>query len=237
MNEDEKRGSDDEYEELKYLFEHHQDGSPHYDHLQGFQSESELRYAEEWAKEMNKRDPSNTICELEPNPSDPPDVFGKINGNVIGIEVTKLVPTHGHTTYTYDATQNKIIDPVQHPPDPKSTETPWSFGIFRERIESIVSNKDRKTPKGSNLHQLYLLIATHQTYLCEGTLSEYLSNLTIKQPRNFDAVFVLGDFMPGEGDSGIRRIQHDSEVSDYEVVGPNQGEGYHPLFQVSFIDV
>ena len=235
-NEDEKSEHDDEYAELKFLFDHHQDGSPYYDHLLGFQSESELRYTEEWAKEMNKRDPSIIIADLEPNPSDPPDVFAKMNGKKIGIEVTKLVATHDYMSYAFDNTQNKLVNPKYHPADPKSIERPWSLELFRKQLEGIIKIKDRKSPKASDVYQQYLLIPTHQILLCEAILSEYLDGYAIDRPRNFDAVFILGDHMPGEGDSGIRRNERGSENSGYEIVGPNQREGYHPLFEVRYTE-
>ena len=233
-DEDNKREQDEEYAELEFLFDHHQDGSPHYDHLLGFQSEAELRYTEEWATELNIRDPSIRISDIESNSSDPPDVFAKLNGNKIGIEITKLVATHAYIGYTFDATQNKLVDPKFHPADQKSTERPWSEDLFRERLEQVVAAKDLKTPKASDLYQQYLLIPTHQVYLCQEILSEYLDGYAIERPLNFDAVYILGDHMPGEGDSGMRRIQHGSEESGYEIAGPNQSEGYHPLFRVRY---
>ena len=163
---------------------------PAFDNIQipGIQAWGEVDYVKHWAKEMNRRDPSKQICVEGSNPEDPPDVFAKMNGERVGIEVTRLVEDSNGEPQTY-----------------------WSLDQFRERLEKSIQEKDGKTPRAGCLHKQLLLIAVDGLNLPnEETLAEYLRKIELPPPQNFDVVYVIGRHVSvdlGEGYYPIHEVR------------------------------
>lgn len=97
----------------------------------------------------------------------------------------------------------------------------WSLESFQRRLREIVEEKDKQIQvkkesrlkeQGQNalefrLRGSFLLVFTPEIYL-QDDLEEYVEKTELPRPRNFDRVFVMGDYVAG------------------------QPEGRHPVFEV-----
>ena len=190
-----------------------------------FQGPMERYAVEQWANEMHKLDPSTPISEIESNPisNNFPDVFAKMNGKCIAIEVTELVD------------QKSICAPSREP-------AAWDRKQLQKHLEERVQDKEKKAQKWdkilggkiSALDKLFLLIVTGEPNLDEEALKKYLNEINLPRPQYFHAIFLMGKHVPNDGDSGLRRVfRPDLDCYEYEAVGPNLGEGHFPVFEVS----
>ena len=199
-------------------------------HAEGkFQDQMEHYAVEKWANEMHRLDPSTPISEIKSNPISNkfPDVFAKMNGKCIAIEVTELV-------------DQKCIDAFQK--SPRAQPSMWNRKKLQKHLEERVQDKEQKAQrwdeqlggKISALYKLFLLIVTDEPYLDEEALKKYLNEINLPRPQYFHAIFLMGEHVPNDGDSGLRRVfRPDLDCYEYEEVGPNLGEGHFPVFEVS----
>lgn len=87
----------------------------------------------------------------------------------------------------------------------------WTLELFQTRLAEIVKTKDEKIAAkkakrmgehgenalDSRLHNSFLLIFTPEFYL-QAHLDEYLEETEVRRPENFDRVFLMGHYVPGE---------------------------------------
>ena len=162
-------------EQISYISEKYDRREPNFGNLD--QQWSDEAYTQDWANEMHRRDPSIQICEIRSNPNDPPDCFAKMNGNVVAVEVRKLVGEHW--------------------------DEDWPLKRFKKSLKQIVKEKDGITGRDGSLHKQFLLIPVGtEIHLGESVLEEYLKKIKLPRPKNFDAVYVMGAQVPtneGEG--------------------------------------
>ena len=91
----------------------------------------------------------------------------------------------------------------------------WPLEQFREYLGRIVDKKDKKASvkresrlreQGRSaldlrLSESFLLIFTPELYL-QGHLEQYVEKTELPRPRNFDRVFVMGEYRPDGGSGG-----------------------------------
>ena len=87
----------------------------------------------------------------------------------------------------------------------------WTLELFQMRLGEIVKKKDKKAGAkktkrmrkhgkdtlDSRLHSSILLIFTPELYL-QHHLAKYLEQTEVRRPENFDRVFLMGHYVPGE---------------------------------------
>ena len=87
----------------------------------------------------------------------------------------------------------------------------WPLERFQVRLAEIVNTKDEKTGAKKakrmrmhgedaldlRLHRSFLLIFTPEFYL-QDQLDEYVEKTEVCCPENFDRVFLMGDYVPGD---------------------------------------
>lgn len=87
----------------------------------------------------------------------------------------------------------------------------WPLERFQMRLAEIVETKDEKAGAKKakrmrmhgedaldlRLHRSFLLIFTPEFYL-QDHLDEYVEKTEVRCPENFDRVFLMGDYVPGE---------------------------------------
>ena len=237
-------------------------------HAEGnFQRPMERYAVEQWANEMHRLDPSTPISEIKSNPISNkfPDVFAKMNGKCIAIEVTELVdqkgirafqkPPRAHNLYgNYGsppinenegrAHQEEADQYVRDESQPPMWREPaaWNRKQLQKHLEERVQDKEQKAQRRderlvgeiSALYKLFLLIVTAEPYLDEEALKKYLNEIKLPRPQYFHAIFLMGEHVPNDGDSGLRRVFcPDLNCYEHEEVGPNLGEGHFPVFEVS----
>ena len=198
------------FKKLKELCDRQHWRAPRFDNVHGYQEFSEIDYVRDWAKALNQCGHSIPTDRITSNPDDPPDCFAKMDGKPIAVEVTMLVGSR-----------------CQH--------EEWPFDKFHKSIKTIVSKKDKKTKRVCHLHKQFLLISTEtEASLDKEKLGEHLKGIELLRPRNFDGVYIIGEYIPSSGgDPGIRREENpDSGKMEYREVGPNQAEGSYPVFEV-----
>lgn len=102
---------------------------------------------------------------------------------------------------------------VQAGPDWRYREpgVEWPLERFQTRLAEIVETKDEKAGAKKakrmrmhgkdaldlRLHRSFLLIFTPEFYL-QDHLDEYVEQTEVRRPENFDRVFLMGDYVPGE---------------------------------------
>ncbi len=224
---------------------------------EGSQQLMEISTTQDWANELNKQ--GHSIDGIDTNPNDPPDCIAEMDRERIGVEVTELtgdekerkeyvkakeesatiifrapgqVSDDKPEAHVEETNRNRPKESVPHTAD-------WPFGKFRKKLIEIVQKKDEKMQKKKGKDELvsldknFLLIVTSERNLGEERLEEYLNAIELPRPRYFDAIYVMGDYVSKDGDSGFRRVWNSHlKCYDYEEVGPNLGQGYHPVFEV-----
>lgn len=188
-----------------------------------FQSAMEEFCSAEWAQVINRRHGWN-IRNVRRNPDTYPDCLADFGSEeakraaTIGIEVTELVDRdaidahqesvriarEGRLAEISDAERLILLERLL--PD-------WPFEKFREHLEERIKTKDRRS-RVRSLKQQILLILTAEPCLDEHVLARYLEKLTLPHPKNFDAIYIMGDYVPKHGD-----------------------DGYYPVFDVSLSSV
>ena len=100
---------------------------------------------------------------------------------------------------------------VEANPDRYKDWVDWPLERFQMRMAEIVRTKDEKAGAkkarrmrkhgenalDSRLHSSFLLIFTPELYL-QHHLDRYLEETEVQRPQNFDRVFLMGDYVPGE---------------------------------------
>ena len=170
-----------------------------------YQELYEVSKTRDWAKEMNKRGHSIPIPEIKANPNDPPDVFAEMDGNRIAIEVIRLVKYVNQdkapitvafsTSHAPDGVHEAIRQKRSRGKLQPQVAAAWPLDEFRECLKKKVHDKDKKTPRDGSLHKQFLLIVTKELYLV-GVLAEYLKKIALPRPQNFDAVYMMGEYVP-----------------------------------------
>ena len=136
---------------------------------------------------------------------------------------------------------------VRHDSQPSMWREPaaWDRKKLQKHLEERVQKKEKKAQTWdekkhgeiSALYKLFLLIVTGEFYLDEEALKEYLNEIKLPRPQYFHAIFLMGEHVPNDGDSGLRRVFcPDSNCYEYQEVGPNLGEGHFPVFEVGLSD-
>ena len=164
----------------------------HWDAPNEFQGAQELAIAEKLAKSLAEQGRAE-VRELVSNadPNELPDCHARLDGELIGIEVTELI-------------------------EARQQWSDWSLERFKERLAAIIAKKDQKagTPERvaalSRLHQLWLVIATDEPLLVPKLIGEYLATIRITKPSRFDAVFVLGPYEP-INNAAMAGTEHEAE--------------------------
>lgn len=227
-------------EEMQRIAEKSSPYSPYLDNIHDYRELAEVEKVQDWAKETEKV--GYSISCIRSNRDDPPDVLARVDGKLVGIEVTDLVEypkkhairfatsDRRVTTLTWKKRQNGILDfrwhgaefdsdekakweqEVRVSPDRyKGRGIEWTLELFRTRLADSVRTKDEKAGAkkakrmrkdgvnalDSRLQGSLLLIFTPELYL-QDHLAEYLDETEVRAPENFDRVFLMGHYVPGE---------------------------------------
>ena len=183
------------------------------------QGSMEVDATRDWAKEMNKRGHSIPICRIKGNRDDPPDVFAEMDGEKIGVEVIELVDEAAIRKYPeipwFEEPGPHFLDQIASLPRPPILVV-WGLDNFQKRLNEIVLDKegkarekDKRDGKDRSLSKQFLLIVTDEPWLDEATLSGYLKTIKPQQSRNFEGIYVMGSYVPADG------------------------EGHYPVFEVT----
>jgi hypothetical protein len=162
-----------------------------------FQSAKEEYIVAQWAQVMNERRGWH-IREIRRNPSGYPDCLADFGPEaakrleVVGIEVTELVDRdaiHTHRQASRLATTGRLaeISDGERLELLERMEPEWSLDKFKERLEARVRDKDGRS---RDRRSQFLLIVTDES-LDEDTLAQYLGEVLLPRPRNFDAVYLM----------------------------------------------
>lgn len=227
-----------------------------------FQQPMEISATQVWANELNKQGHSICRIEpnlKDSNPNDPPDCIAEMDGERIGVEVTELtvnekerkkyVKARGESVSTIFRAPGQVYDDKirerseeanQNRPKVRVPNTAdWPFDKFLEKLGKIVQKKVGKMRKKGeegaliSLDKYFLLVVTGEQNLGEERLDEYLNKIKLPRPQYFDAIYVIGDYVPNGGDSGLRRVFNpDLNQYEYKEMGPNLGGGHYPVFEV-----
>ena len=190
--------------------------SPYLDNVHGYQEIAEVEAVRDWAQEMSKK--GHSICEITPNPDDPPDCFATMDGKRIGIEVTDLFEP-GAAPPSLTARQfsklPKLLGGKAAKPGARTLfdyqQEPWSLRRFQKWLAKTVRTKNSRTPRASALDEQVLLIVIDENFHLQHPIQEYLKETTLSQPSNFNRVYMMADSYMPDG----------------------TGDGYHPIFEVS----
>ena len=150
-----------------------------------FQSAMEVHATAEWARTLSEQT-GNTISHIRKNPDLYPDCLAEMDRETIGIEVTELVDR--------DAIGEFQRTNLEQWPG-------WSLDKFRDRLEERIHAKDMRS-RAAQQQKQFLLIVTGEPSLDEETLAQYISNVTLTRPKNFDGIYVLGSYVPRGGQDG-----------------------------------
>ena len=185
----------------------------------------EIYTTQDWARELTKLGHSIPIPTIKPNldkqgePDDPPDVLAVMNGEKIGVEVTRLFEyqTFDKAGTVYFGTERvpdedekkKILEKLRQQYSKKPNwriSVEWTRETFENYLTETVQKKDGKmkdgkTGKDGSLRKQFLLCVTDEIHLGEDILSDYLTGnnkITLPRPENFDAIYVMGAPVSGE---------------------------------------
>ena len=84
----------------------------------------------------------------------------------------------------------------------------WPFDKFREALAERVRDKDMRS-RDRSLNMQFLLVLTDEQDLDEQTLARYLGEVSVPRLRNFDAIYLMGSYVPS-----------------------SEAKGHYPLFEV-----
>jgi len=187
-------------EEMQRIAEKSSPYSPYLDNIHDYRELAEVEKVQDWAKEMEKV--GYSISCIRSNRDDPPDVLARVDGKLVGIEVTDLVEypkkhairfatsDRRVTTLTWKKRQNGILDFRWHGAEFDSDEKAGAKKAKRMRKNGV-------NALDSRLQGSLLLIFTPELYL-QDHLAEYLDETKVRAPENFDRVFLMGHYVPGE---------------------------------------
>ena len=154
-----------------------------------YQDLFEVFTTRDWASELRKSKHSIPDSKIETNDDDPPDVLAEMDGEQIGVEVTRIV----------DESTEKSRKEHRGEPD-RQIMTLWPRERFRAYLIEAVQKKDSqmkkkygKTGRKRFLHKQVLLFVTKELHL-EDFLAEYLTDdnkVTVPRPNSFDEVYVM----------------------------------------------
>ena len=168
----------------------------------------------------------------------------EMDGERIGVEVTELtvdekerkkyVKARGESVSTIFRAPGQVYDDKirerseeanQNRPKVRVPNTAdWPFDKFLEKLGKIVQKKVGKMRKKGeegaliSLDKYFLLVVTGEQNLGEKRLDEYLNKIKLPRPQYFDAIYVIGDYVPNGGDSGLRRV-FNPDLNQYEYQG------------------
>ena len=187
--------------------------SPYWKGIREFQAASELEMVEDWAVEMESK--GHSISDIRSNKDDPPDVLLRMDGNLVGVEVTVLVrpkpPEEAVVVYDAGKIESLTVEQANRRFPGKDHShfalegSPWTLEDFRDFVMRIVAVKDKKGRRklrereaqsgedvpDCHLDQQFLLIFTNETYL-QDCLEEYVSKTPLPASTTFDRIFLMG---------------------------------------------
>lgn len=149
----------------------------------------------EFAKSLSTQGAGEISAIQKNEETDFPDCLARLDGNLVGIEVTELM-------------------------DPDDAGTSWPQERFIREIDRIIRKKAGKASKDGRetylkgLSQLILLIITDEQGLVPHLLEEYL-RFRFPKSEAFDRAFLLGPYEPSDN----AHIEGESGSEDREVPG------------------
>ena len=173
-------------EEMQRIAEKSSPYSPYLDNIHDYRELAEVEKVQDWAKEMEKV--GHSISCIRSNRDDPPDVLARVDGKLVGIEVTDLVEYPKKHAIRFARSDRRV------------TTLTWKKrqnGMFDFRWHGAEFDPDGANALDSRLQRSLLLIFTPESYL-QHHLAEYLDETEVRAPENFDRVFLMGHYVPGE---------------------------------------
>ena len=180
--------------ELKRIVDKGHPSAPYFDNVVGYQELSEIACVNDWADEMRKQ--GYSICDIDENPDDPPDIVAEMDGKPIGIEVTYLVEYPSGAGWTLSGFQDRLIGIVEK----KDKQ------LRRKKEERV--RQQGKQALDCRLYGMFLLIFAPEPNL-QDELAKYIEKTKLSWVKSIDRVFVMGDYFPTLGHS-VHEVQQSS---------------------------
>jgi hypothetical protein len=156
----------------------------------------ELNYADEWANSM-EIEFEVCITDLISNVADPPDCLGRVDDQLIGIELMELV-------------QEKILIKIAKAWKKHNvrltSDSPqifndalWSRDKFQRLLAKGISAKQDKYEKSKNNFVAdYLVIYSEEPYLMRNDVTEWLKTFTLPNSENLKKIYLLLSYDPSQ---------------------------------------
>ena len=156
------------------------------------------RFADTYDRQCGKN-----ITNIRSNAQDPPDCLAEENGNILGIEITRIVKSEvweDNKKEYYKAkrkgegrelTKEEFLQLQQDNHRRNYEKSQWSKDELINRLQEAIGKKDRKLARCATVMRVILVIYTDDQNLPKTDLTSWLAN-AVFSAQNLKEVFLLG---------------------------------------------
>ncbi len=156
------------------------------------------RFADAYDRQCGKN-----ITNIHSNAQDPPDCLAEENGNILGIEITRIVKSEvweDNKKEYYKAkrkgegrelTKEEFLQLQQDNHRRNYEKSQWSKDELINRLQEAIGKKDRKLARCATVMRVILVIYTDDQNLPKTDLTSWLAD-AVFSAQNLKAVFLLG---------------------------------------------
>ena len=156
------------------------------------------RFADAYDRQCGKN-----ITNIRSNAQDPPDCLAEENGNLLGIEITRIVKSEvweDNKKEYYKAkrkgegqelTKEEFLQLQQDNHRRNYEKSQWSKDELIKQLQETIGKKDRKLARCATVMRVILVIYTDDQNLPKTDLTSWLAD-AVFSAQNLKAVFLLG---------------------------------------------